>query len=589
MRSRKTMLGLSFCCALLLYAILFALAPRIMVIQANSARKDVLAAFRVDIFNKPLPERPDPAAPAAETLASRPGSVRDLLARELDEIKPLERLDHEEAEIPSQVERAGKEDLERAHDLEVDENTLKKVDARIVEIAQEAARRNIEVARRLVRPSPVRVVRKGEYPTLRGRRGDRVGVVPLAPRPSLLAESAGGVEGAGEPGGVGAKTERPAFEEGVLSPDVAESGLPELPVETVVALAPVRAAIRRESRYEFLDDLVRIELDTYVPPGEPTGFFRLRIEAKQNEGIAALPKDVTFVLDASNSIVQRKLDLTVRGLKDCIALLRPEDRFNIVVFRDKPAFFKSDVAEASRETKEAAYAFLDALESRGETDVYSAVRPVIQKPPPAGRAGIVVLLSDGRPTKGVMNGRDIINAVTADNVHRNSVYTFGGGRTVNRYLLDLLAYRNKGDSQVVRRMDDIDEALPRFFERLDQPVLIGLGADYGRIDETSIYPREIPDFFAGRAVMVFGRFTPALDKEFVMRLTGRAEQGEKELVFKADLGKAGKGDAAIARQWAFQRIYHLIGEIVRLGEQPELLSELRRLSREYDIQTSYTQ
>ena len=72
-----------------------------------------------------------------------------------------------------------------------------------------------------------------------------------------------------------------------------------------------------------------------------------------------------------------------------------------------------------------------------------------------------------------------------------------------------------------------------------------------------------------------------------MRLVGRGGDIRKELVYRADLEKAQTGDADIARNWAFRRIYYLIGVICEQGERPELLAELRRLGRQYGIQTSY--
>ena len=43
----------------------------------------------------------------------------------------------------------------------------------------------------------------------------------------------------------------------------------------------------------------------------------------------------------------------------------------------------------------------------------------------------------------------------------------------------------------------------------------------------------------------------------------------------------------MARGWAFQKAYHIIGEISRQGELPELLAELKRLSDTYAIRTIY--
>jgi hypothetical protein len=74
-----------------------------------------------------------------------------------------------------------------------------------------------------------------------------------------------------------------------------------------------------------------------------------------------------------------------------------------------------------------------------------------------------------------------------------------------------------------------------------------------------------------------------------MRLTGAAESRRKEVIFKADLRKAASGNDQIARNWAFQKIYYLIGEICRVGEKPELLNEVQQLSKKYNIRTSYSE
>lgn len=586
MTNRKWMLLPSVAAATLAYALLFWVAPRVLLIRANTAAGSVVELFRVDLRTDvpPIePERPN------VDLSWRPGSVHDLLARETGDLKPLESALEQFAAVPELEARAAEDRLVRDHELEADELAMKKADARILEIAQQTARKDIEIVRRLVPPSPTRVLERGELPTLRAPSEW------LGPRPLTFASAASTTADSGivdDPAELrpfeDASIERPAFEEGVVMPTPIELGLPELPVERVVARAPVQEQVRKESSYEFLDDLVDIKLDAYIAPGDSQGYFRVRIVPKSNRSLEVLPKDVTFVIDASSSIMQRKLDLTVKGVAQSIALLRPDDRFNVVIFRDTPSFFRADLVPASDEAKAAAQRWLQGLASRGTTNVYSGIRPVVDTPVRPGVAGLIVVASDGRPTAGVTDGRDIINAVTAGNARRTPIYAFGGGNTVNRYLLDLLAYRNKGESHVAQNINDMDRALTGFVARVSDPILVDLRGDYGKIDKSTVFPKEIPDFYLGREVTVYGRYTPGADKEFVMRLEGLAGPRRKELVFKADFEQARSGDASIARNWAFEKAYFLIGEICRVGEQPPLLDELQRISREYGVRTSYT-
>jgi Ca-activated chloride channel family protein len=267
--------------------------------------------------------------------------------------------------------------------------------------------------------------------------------------------------------------------------------------------------------------------------------------------------------------------------------LRPEDYFNVVLFRDTPKFFQTQRVPATRESIDAAKKFLENLESKGETDIYQGILPVVQEQPRPNSPGIVIVLSDGRPTIGIRDSRTIINALSSDNRLRNTIFAFGGGNTVNRQMLDLLAYRNKGDADVVEDFNAIDDQFPNYFRRLNSPLLINLTADFGGINTKEVYPKIISDFYMDKPVTLYGRYDAAQDSTFVVRLTGHATTDQKEVIFKAKLNEATQGKENIAQRWAFQKAYYLIGEMSLQGETPELLSQLRGLSQQYKIRTSY--
>ncbi len=577
-RTLSFVTSLTATCAL--FGGLFVLAPEIALLTVNAAAERVVEVFRVDLTKfEPVPR------PVEERVSGlpRPASIQDLLEREAPRPAP-DFIQPAATPTPNVSERLASDPIGRTYDLAPNEAMIRTADIKIVEISQKQARAGIDIARRLVKPSPERTLIDGDLPTLRGPdSGLATGPVALPPvfraiTPEDLA------------GGASASPERPPFEEGVLGfkgLEPAMAALPKLDFEAITPREIVRRQIETERPYAFIDDLVEVHLDTYVPPGEATGFFRVRIGPRKDREIAPLAKDVTFVIDASKSIMQRKLDLTSRGVEKCIESLRPDDRFNVVIFRETPTLFRPELSAASDETKAQAQAFVRELESRGETDVYAGIEPVIVTPPRSGLPGIVVAVTDGRSTTGAMSAREIINSLTATNTHRTSIYALGGGNSVDRYLLDLLAYRNKGESRVVE-LDRIDDELPKFFARLQDPIMVGLEADYGGLNEEEIFPRELPDFYRDQEVQVYGTFAPDADGEFVMRIAGKAGAGRKELVFKANLKDAVTTDDSIAKGWAFQKTYFLIGEASRIGDDPSLLAELRQLSEKFGVQTIYS-
>lgn len=576
MYSRQSLLVMSIVIAMMLHLTVLALSPRIVLHNVHYAPQKPVKLFRVQVREEQAP--PEVKEEDSPGEAKGPGSIEDLLKEEPQNIRPDEEMLNKNVEIPELADRLASESIERQHFLEADPEANQAIDAKLIEIAQDAARQDIEVPRRLVTPSADRILGENDFPVLRGPGdlNDQPIVVGSLPSKSLLGKGPAGGGGEGS-------AEKPPFENVVAPPEVVQPlSLPEEPL-----IAPVVDELKQENPYSFLDDLLDIKVDTYCPPQEKEGYFRLRILPKKGRNVSPLPKDVTFVIDASNSISQHKLSNTAKATMELVKTLRPEDRFNVVVFRDSAQGFQSDRVSASDDNKASAIRFLSSLESSGQTDLYSAMRPVVQSQPREGVPSIVLVMSDGRPTTGIRDARTIINSLSAENTQGNSVFAFGGGNTVNAYLLDLLAYRNKGEAEVAPNVEGIPSALPKFFSKLNDPLLVDLNADLGSIDEKDVYPKEVPDFYEQKPITLYGRYAPGKNKDFVMRLAGKAESSKKDVIFKADLQSAQTGDEQIAKSWAFQKIYWLIGEICRSGETPERLAELRELSRNYGIRTSY--
>lgn len=582
MLSRRALFSLSVVTAALFYAILLAIAPNIMMLQSGAAPEQVLARLNVYLRDPASFLQPDTQA-ERQAFTARPGSVRDLL--KIEEIPAGNAaFDKPEVEIPDFAGRVAS-DTVQPEPVPMDES-LKRLEAKVLEIAQESARRDLEVPRRLVRPSDVDIPGSEAFPDL---KSDELGestalALPPSGLPSLLAQGPAALNG-----GVGEAPTGPDPSQPLVQLDLPTS-MPLLAPESEPLREPVQQAMdaaKEEREYAFMDGLLDLELRTWRNPGEPEGYFELRITPKKGESIPVLPKDVSFVVDASSSIPQHKLNITVKGLRAALKQLKPEDRFNVVVFRDAPQYFQPEAVHATKENLQAVGKFLDNLASVGQTDVFKALQPMVQQQPREGTPGVVVVVSDGRPTTGLQDSRAIINGLTSDNSNGNGVYAFGGGKTVNRYLLDLLAYRNKGAAQVASNIEDIEKGLPQFFLTLRDPILVDLQADIGRVDMGNVFPQSMPDFFQGQAVALYGRYNPDEDETFALRLAGKAGAEKKEVIFRTGFDEAEEGTRDIARGWAFQKAYHIIGRISREGETPELLNELKQLRAEYGVRTSY--
>ena len=134
----------------------------------------------------------------------------------------------------------------------------------------------------------------------------------------------------------------------------------------------------------------------------------------------------------------------------------------------------------------------------------------------------------------------------------------------------------------------ISKSLRDFYTKIRDPLLQNLRYNFSGLDENNIYPKSLPDFFKGAVFTLYGRY----DREtaFSMRFAGEARGKLNEYVFQGDLTKAARGTQAIAQEWAFNKIYHLIGLMTgdRLTDNP-LLDQIRELGDTYQILTPYSE
>ncbi len=368
-----------------------------------------------------------------------------------------------------------------------------------------------------------------------------------------------------------------------------------LPTPELMNPSPVATDLRsvEEAKEELkdkfvnLDDLLQVDLQTYHHVGGD-GYFMIRIRPiAADERLRVLPKDVVFVLDASASMGKRRMDVIVAELEKLLTRLRPQDRFNVVGFKQNVRKFTETLAPVTDENLQSAKRFIRPLEASGKTDIYTSLEPLVRLGTERARPLILFLVSDGRPTVGVVNSRNIINNLTRYQGPSTSIFCLGTGDTINRYLLDMLAFRNRGLVTFEQQRSELPPVAQSLFGYIEDPVLLQVTADFLGIDKTEVYPKTLPHLYLKGEIRIWGRLRD--EKRFTLRLVGEAFDEKKEIVLELPIPERDNGTYEIARQWAFHKIYHIVGRMVDEGEKLEFLEEIRFLSRTYRIVTPYSE
>ncbi len=340
------------------------------------------------------------------------------------------------------------------------------------------------------------------------------------------------------------------------------------------------------SKYEPLDNILDIQVYTYPDPADGQKYLMIKIYAKPgSEALKVMPKEILFTIDCSLSISRDRLEEFKRGIIYCLTHLNRDDVFNIIAFRDKVIFFSDKSIPATADAVKQAEKFVSGLQASQSTDVYGAFSKIVQKPL-ARMPSDIILISDGRPTNGVVDSRELINSVTRINDKVRPIFAFSGGAKVNRYLLDFIAYQNRGWSQFVNKAWDIHGGLAEFYDKIKDPVFLNLRYQLNNLNAHEVFPKSLPDFYRNAEFTLYGKYTD--ENEFSMQLLGDVDNKTKELIFTRAIKDAKAGTEEIKRGYAFNKIYYLISRMTAEGQTPALRAQIDELSRRYGIQTPYS-
>lgn len=335
------------------------------------------------------------------------------------------------------------------------------------------------------------------------------------------------------------------------------------------------------------EDDVGFSLQSHRAPGEDGTFMMVLAPKTEVRPEDIVPRDVVFVLDTSGSMAGPKMKQAQQALAYGIRTLGGQDRFNVVGFATGLNPFRDTLQPASDEMKEAAVRWVDGLRPAGGTNIHDALLESLRMRQD-GRLFVVVFLTDGKPTIEERDPDRIVEKVTAANTQDTRIFTFGviGSERsdLDVRLLDRIAEVTHATRDYVIGDQDIEVVTSRFFRKVQHPVLTDAKIEYGE-GVYDVYPKRLPDVFAGTQIDVFGRYKQGGDR--TVRLRGKV--GAREVVYEYKAALAQGEDAGyLPRLWAQRKIGYLLDEIRLHGAETELVDEVVRLATRYAIVTPYT-
>lgn len=337
-------------------------------------------------------------------------------------------------------------------------------------------------------------------------------------------------------------------------------------------------------RLSFLTEKsgVTATLMAYPDPKIDGGYFLLLAgvpaDARRTKE-QGIKREVTIVIDRSGSMQGEKFKQAQAAALQIISGLEDGETFNIIDYSDSIATFSANAVVKNAKNATEARKYVNSLRADGGTNIHDALVEALKQKPAEKSLPLVLFLTDGLPTVGVVGETAIRNDTKLSNTYKRRIFTFGVGFDVNAPLLTALANESRSASTFVLPNEDVEVKVSQVFRRLSGPVLaeptlttldVSNAVDTRSVRE--LQPAELNDVFEGDQIVLMGQYRGSGALKF--RLEGNYLGEQQTFQFEFDLSKSTTRNSFVPRLWASRKIARLIDQISQAGADNDSMAAI---------------
>lgn len=317
--------------------------------------------------------------------------------------------------------------------------------------------------------------------------------------------------------------------------------------------------------------------------GEDENFFLLMMQPPKLPKLEDIPpREYVFIVDVSGSMHGFPLGVSKKLLRDLIGNLRPSDRFNVMLFESSNQMMSPESLPANEANIQKAIEVIEQQRGSGGTRLMPALQEALNFKETKDFSRSFVVITDGYVTV----EREAFDLIS-NNLNEANLFAFGIGSSVNRYLIEGLARVGFGEPFFLTQQSEAKAIGDKFRQYIEQPVLTNIQIEYQGLDVYDVEPRYIPDVFAERPILVYGKFKGAAQGS----ITLRGKSGNKPYTQTIYVSKStAQENQALRYLWARKRIQRL-DDYRKLSpgrQDDKIKEEVTRLGLEYNLLTAYT-
>jgi Ca-activated chloride channel homolog len=313
--------------------------------------------------------------------------------------------------------------------------------------------------------------------------------------------------------------------------------------------------------------------------GATENYFLMMVQPPARPAIEQVPaREYVFILDVSGSMQGFPLE-TAKGLmRDLLGRLRPTDKFDVILFSGWSALYSAKSVDATKDEIAKATSFIDKETGGGGTELLPAIQQAMSIP----RASDNVSRSFVVVTDGYIAEEPAVFDQIRDHLGEANVWSFGIGSSVNRHLMDGIAKAGQGEAFTILDPKESAAAAAKFRAYVETPVLTKVEVKFDGLQTYDVQPKVLPDVFANRPVIVFGKYKGAPTGK--VTLTGVSGRGRFVSTLDAAAVKPEASNSALSYLWARDKV----SELSDFYNEDKNKAEVTALGLKYNLLTKFT-
>ena len=319
------------------------------------------------------------------------------------------------------------------------------------------------------------------------------------------------------------------------------------------------------------------------------GYFMLMIQPKEDERLTkSPPREIIFLCDVSGSMSGEPTAKVIEAMQGMLKLCRPQDTLQVVTFAGEANKLFDKPVPVTDENIGKALGFSAGFEGKGGTEMLKGVQMAIDEPIDKERLRIVVMLTDGY----IGNEAQIIEHVGKHCGDQIRFWCIGIGSSPNMFLVDGVAKQGGGMGKQLGLQDESQPLVQEIMTRIQRAQLAKLKIDWGELKVSETYPAKLPELWAGRPVIVYGRYAPPANHDesvvvATVKVSGNVEGEDVSWPLKIDLPIAQPKNDVLSRVWARQKIEDLMQQTFYQGS-PAVEEMVTGIALDYKLMSQYT-